>query len=316
MSWTEYEKQKLKALYPHHTDKELCKILGKTSGQIRGMKERLGLNAKVNPLSNTEKDIIRRYYIAHPNDIDIRKLSEMLHRPVTSISRYARSISLTNNSRSLTSETVDKIRHSQSVYRQSEHYIKDIAPKNKKLLAYYARNQHPKGMLGKHHTDSVKQKMSITHTRLWSDMSDTDRNILVEKIRSGHLRHSSYHTTSNAYSRCHGGTRNDLGMYFRSSWEANIARVFNYKKINWEYEPCRFHFKDTHDGVNSYQPDFFLSDLELFVEVKGWFDDKSILRLEKFNDEYPEYYSNLVVIDSNLYRLIADEFKPKILHWE
>lgn len=53
--WNDEEKQKLIELYPDHTDKELCELLGKRITQLRSMKERLGLRGKhkgkVNDLS-------------------------------------------------------------------------------------------------------------------------------------------------------------------------------------------------------------------------------------------------------------------------
>ena len=51
MSWTEEEKQLLVDNYPYMSNKELMLLLNKTDGQLRGMKSRLGLNSKCNPLT-------------------------------------------------------------------------------------------------------------------------------------------------------------------------------------------------------------------------------------------------------------------------
>jgi len=59
--WTEKDKIDLKELYPYKTDKELCIILEKTSGQLRGMKERLKLNQKNIPFSDIEKEKNNRF---------------------------------------------------------------------------------------------------------------------------------------------------------------------------------------------------------------------------------------------------------------
>ena len=45
--WTDNEKQILIENYPIMTTSELMILLNKSEGQIRGMKERLGLNQKL-----------------------------------------------------------------------------------------------------------------------------------------------------------------------------------------------------------------------------------------------------------------------------
>jgi hypothetical protein len=57
----EKDKEDLIELYPYKTNKELCLILEKSEGQLRGMKERLGLNTKFNPFSEYEKQLIREF---------------------------------------------------------------------------------------------------------------------------------------------------------------------------------------------------------------------------------------------------------------
>lgn len=314
--WTDEEKQKLVELYPTHTDKELCDLLGKTSGQIRGMKERVGLRGKFSALTTYEKESIREYYQSHPSSIDLEFLSAKLGREKTSISRYARAIGLTNNSRKPTESALAKLRLSMSKYRESDHYKNDVLPRCIEILNYYAQNQHPAGMRGKTHTESTRARMSEKHKAIWMNMSDSERSDLLKKIKSGILNHSHYRCTSNAYSRCNGGYREDIGCYFRSSWEANIARLFNYLGIIWEYEPTRYSFPDVGDGVLSYCPDFFLTDTQSIVEVKGWMDEKSLARLKKLKQYYPQVYEKLLLVDEKRYRTIEKDFSKVISNWE
>ena len=44
----------------------------------------------------------------------------------------------------------------------------------------------------------------------------------------------------NLYSNAKGGIRTDLNAYFRSTWEANYARILNYESIEWKYEAKTF----------------------------------------------------------------------------
>jgi hypothetical protein len=91
--------------------------------------------------------------------------------------------------------------------------------------------------------------------------------------------------TENQYSRCKRGKRVDLGnIFFRSAWEANYARVLNYKNIKWEYEPTTFDLSD----ALTYTPDFKLED-GTFVEVKGWWQEKSKQKVDLFKQKIPKY---------------------------
>jgi hypothetical protein len=112
------------------------------------------------------------------------------------------------------------------------------------------------------------------------------------------------------YSNANGGKREDLdNSYFRSNWEANYARILNELKINWEYEKYSFLLSNgTH-----YTPDFKISDNK-FVEIKGWFDNDSKLKIKLFIIEYPQY--ELDLIDEEKYRTLRNLFKHKISNWE
>lgn len=62
------------------------------------------------------------------------------------------------------------------------------------------------------------------------------------------------------------GYRLDLGSvdYFKSSLEADFARVMNYSAIKFKYEPKTFQTE-----YGAYTPDFFLPEFDLYVELKG-----------------------------------------------
>lgn len=98
------------------------------------------------------------------------------------------------------------------------------------------------------------------------------------------------------------GRRADLdNTYFRSSWEANMARYYNFAKIKWEYEPKIFYFEGIKRGTTSYTPDFYLPEEDRWVEVKGYMDDKSKVRLKRFAKYYPEEYNKLEIITKEEY---------------
>jgi hypothetical protein len=84
--------------------------------------------------------------------------------------------------------------------------------------------------------------------------------------------------------------------YFRSWWEVDYACYLNilrkYKRIKeWEYEPQTFWFEKIKRGTRSYLPDFRITDQDgsqYFVEVKGYYDKKSLTKLRRMKKYYPE----------------------------
>lgn len=71
---------------------------------------------------------------------------------------------------------------------------------------------------------------------------------------------------------------------FRSSWERIFAEWLDQHKLEWGYEVKRFYFKTKE---MSYLPDFYLKDLDCYVEIKGWMSDKTKERLDLFHIEFP-----------------------------
>lgn len=56
---------------------------------------------------------------------------------------------------------------------------------------------------------------------------------------------------------------------FAHASEAEFARILDFYGIRWEYEPQSFPLEWDEDGrvVESFSPDFYLPDLELYIEL-------------------------------------------------
>jgi len=118
------------------------------------------------------------------------------------------------------------------------------------------------------------------------------------------------------------GRRKDLkDVFFRSAWEANIARYLNLKVKNkeikrWSYEPKRFEFPIKR-GTNSYLPDFLVihaeNDAEWW-EVKGYWTSKGKVAVNRFRKYFPN--EHLLIIDKKEYKNIEEEVAEKIPKWE
>lgn len=118
------------------------------------------------------------------------------------------------------------------------------------------------------------------------------------------------------------GFRKDLDMGFRSSWEANFARVLDYHNINYDYENRNNSYKlKTKEGNAKYQsasmmylPDFKID--TTLIEVKGELDNRSLQNIALFRELYPNDYENLIIIDSDIYYMLSNKYKTIISNWE
>ena len=69
---------------------------------------------------------------------------------------------------------------------------------------------------------------------------------------------------------------------FRSNWELLTAKYFDNNNIKWEYEPKYFVLDDN----MTYTPDFYLNDLNKWIEVKGYWYEDAILKYDIFRKKF------------------------------
>lgn len=110
-----------------------------------------------------------------------------------------------------------------------------------------------------------------------------------------------------SYSRGNYGYRQDLKKTFRSSLEANFARVCVYNGWKWEFENKCF---ETEMGV--YTPDFWIEEWHSFVELRG-FKGRS---LQKPELAAKQYGFNLIVIYEDEFRKKYGHLQGIIREWE
>ena len=109
------------------------------------------------------------------------------------------------------------------------------------------------------------------------------------------------------------GCRTDLNnQLFRSSWEANIARILQYENITYEYEKYRFNV-NINNKAYYYIPDFYLGN-NIFIEVKGFMREISCKKIQAFKKQYPHYI--LMLINEDIYYYILKQYKNRILTLE
>lgn len=70
-------------------------------------------------------------------------------------------------------------------------------------------------------------------------------------------------------------------LFFHSSWEVKFAQWCDKNKIKWFYEPKAFDL-----GNTTYTPDFYLSEFNIYIEVKGFWRDDALKKFEEFKQKY------------------------------
>ena len=87
-------------------------------------------------------------------------------------------------------------------------------------------------------------------------------------------------------------------------------------------------------GTRAYTPDFFLVRNNEWIEIKGYLDDKSKIKLKRFKRYYPDEFAKLTCVISKysneaknfmaeievskivFYEDIRDYYSPYIINWE
>ena len=122
------------------------------------------------------------------------------------------------------------------------------------------------------------------------------------------------------------GLRKDIGMSFRSIWEANYARILKFNEKEIIYEKDNFTLYEE-DGTiaNVYTPDFKVGD-NTYVEIKGHADSldewmcscKRCIRdrkkMKMMIDQYPSV--NIMIIGRKEYKDICQKYNLLIDNWE
>lgn len=99
-----------------------------------------------------------------------------------------------------------------------------------------------------------------------------------------------------------------LQVPFRSNWEIELAEIMTELGIKYEYEPERFYFRGEGE---SYLPDFYLPEYNVWVEVKGYMDKRSLRRVKLFK-KYKGAEAGFFLFEKEERKLCLE--KPEMLY--
>lgn len=272
---------------------------------VHGILKKNGIKMKNPKFSESEKILLIELYDQYASSHRLNELSAIFGRTKNFLCRKAKELGLTNSSRKYNLSGEQKAKLSNAAYYRIQKY------------------GHPKGMYGKHHSESFKTKMSERIRKTWKDnpsifMTDKRRRVISQKMsemqRSGILgvRSRTYITRA-----IFGNDK----YTFKSNWEFNIALLLEYLKMigdidYWKYEFDVFNFPDNEYFILSYTTDFtiYKNDEKHIIELKGWFDERSRKKIELVNRFFPE--EKVEVWDENEYYRLQKEYKDKISLWD
>ena len=86
--------------------------------------------------------------------------------------------------------------------------------------------------------------------------------------------------------------RGDEQPRFANRSELECAKLLDYYRVAWEYEPRTFVLEEAEDGtvIEAFKPDFYLPDQDLYVEVtvmKQSLVTRKNRKLRKLRERYP-----------------------------
>lgn len=312
--WTNEEIEILKKAYSERDPlkignfiSSLAKQLNRKESSIRNKAYNLGITARDKYYTEEQIQFLKDNF----NKLSYEDMAIKLKKDSKNVFRKCKELGLINKKQCETKLKEKKIR----IFTE-----KDKQELSIKAQEWHKTHEHPRGMKDKHHTLESRNKIRQANIIKWTKY---DKNKLLlrnmkqrqTRIINGTLNPLPFQT--NPYSRAKGGKREDLNnVYFRSSWEANIARYYNYIGVEWQFEPKTFIFKDITRGSVSYTPDFYLPKEDRWIEVKGWLDGKSKTKLKRFAKQYPEEYKKLTLITEKEYKEIKRKMSPFIKNWE
>jgi hypothetical protein len=182
---------------------------------------------------------------------------------------------------------------------------------------------HPRGMMGKKHTDECKELIGKKSKKAWQKMTAQKKQERSVKIAKTRDKNGTY-VNSRPHATWKGGWREIGGInkYYRSRWEANYARYLQWLKelgeiSSWSHEPKVFWFEGVKRGTVSYLPDFCVVEKngeEVYHEVKGWMDKRSVTKLKRMKKYHPSV--RMVLITAKEYKAISMAVSALIKNWE
>lgn len=139
------------------------------------------------------------------------------------------------------------------------------------------------GLIGNSNNPKRRIRISCIICSKDFEARPSDKRKTCSKICSGSFHKRQIAGKCGGY-RTKSGKSKFFGCYYRdiwldSSWELAFAKHLDNLKISWQRGLKFFHYTDESGKLRKYYPDFYLPDYELYIEIKGYWTDKSRFKL-------------------------------------
>lgn len=128
-------------------------------------------------------------------------------------------------------------------------------------------------------SDETREKIGkISKQQIWTDERKSRHSL---SMKNAVLKNPESYTKSNRGRVKH---IKKYGMTFDGNWELKFYEWCLHKNIKVE-DNIKFFEYTYNDNDHLYNPDFYLPDYDLYIEVKGYFDDKDIAKWNCFTEK-------------------------------
>lgn len=266
--------------------------------------------------TDADDALIREYYssrIGMPIELD--KLASSMSRTRWSVAMRASRMGLGSYRRVRSDKHKNACSIAQKIRGARPDEIKKRSEDHKR---WHELHKHPKGMLGKHHSQKSKDAISAFHLGKPQPIERTIMALKTKLAKYGTLATNVKRGSWKAAWREIGGFR----KFYRSRWEANYARYLEFQKgkgliKKWQHECETFWFDGIKRGCVSYLPDFKVTNNDGSIEyheVKGWMDAASKTKIKRMAKYHPNI--NLMIFDSKWYKANSHKLSSIIPDWE
>ena len=135
----------------------------------------------------------------------------------------------------------------------------------------------------KRNAESVSKSYTTGKSKVWCKglSKETDYRIkqLSEKISNTILEHVKNNNWHNSFGKSKIVEYN--GIKFHGTWEVEFAKFLTKHHIKWERPVEKFEYP-FYNKTHYYTPDFYLPDLDLFIEIKGYPTERDFNKWENF----------------------------------
>jgi len=326
--WNKNEEDFLMKNYPTKGLNFVAKHLGRDRGSVSHKADRMGISfEKIKPWSEKEIKKVFKLYKTKGLKYTANKLNRTLPSVAGVVAKYKLKTDLEDRKKRI-SATLKKKFKEDALYRghllstsQIIRRPESRAKLSASLKKYYKTHAYPESaklklsklFKGKIVKESTKEKLRAYRgplaSRYGKKISKIARKKLIRSLIKAYAEGRKKVPVSKKYK---GGFRKDLGFVVRSTYEANFARILNYLKIKYDYEPKRFKIVLPNNKISTYLPDFVIKNKYIF-EVKGFFEDDAEEKFHIFKKQYPEYKTRLITMP--IYYCLLSLFKAKV-HFE